>query len=443
MHKKAEFFGAYRYLAVIGVILITCAFAPVRSAAEDNSPGSPETVSMYYYGTYLSMGKDNQPHLIPFYWQGTTKSDLSVPEGTSITYLKGISAYNNTAYTVGYYCTAGLVSRACYWQGTTRIDLPLPEDALVSSANAITIVNGTIYIAGYYVIEGAFIPCYWQGSERIDLSIPDGETSYTPYAICVADGMVYTSGCYQDPKSGKLQEKGGTVRPCYWQGTTRVDLSIPDGIKEIKLSSFKVVEGTAYTTAYYKDMLAEKPCYWEGSTRVDLPIPDITMDKFPNISMQTGCTSSIAVYDGTVYTSGFYSEKSGLFKPCYWQGTERIDLPLPAGAVTNSINSQIAVDGGTVYITGGYRGNKGAMLCYWQGTTRVDLPAPGLPAPGASTNISSISVINGTVYIGSYYGGSGSLTSCYWQGAEIKDLGSISVAGFSNPGITGACMVVK
>jgi len=182
MKSRLLQFGIIILLAFTWVYITACSSLANSSIKElsltkldfstGTSPGSnqnsnPVNVSMYYCGTYLSMGKDNQPHLIPFYWQGTTKTDLPVPEGTAITYLEGISVYNDTAYIAGYYCGANMVARACYWQGTARIDLPVP----VGSPHifSISVINGTVYIGGYYGGNGNLSSCYWRRAERMDL----------------------------------------------------------------------------------------------------------------------------------------------------------------------------------------------------------------------------------------------------------------------------------
>jgi hypothetical protein len=115
-------------------------------------------------------------------------------------------------YVAGYYTDAGFHMHPCYWKDGTRIDLDLGS-APGGEATAITVSGGSVYVAG----QTAGTPCYWKDGSKTDLGI-GGATAGYANAIAVSGGTVYAAGDYVN---------AGSIRLCYWQGGTKIDLPLP------------------------------------------------------------------------------------------------------------------------------------------------------------------------------------------------------------------------
>jgi len=380
---------------------------------ETGTGDDSETVKIYYFGYTNNM---------PCYWQGTTRIDMPVPAGCTFGHTGYMVISDGIVYCTGWYTINGIVY-PCYWQGATRIDLPIPVGNF-SNLTKIIVDNGIVYISGYYYYPGdnnSTRPCYWQGATRIDLPIPGGSSGRAVGCIVVG-GVVYSTGYYAENVANPLYE---IDKPCYWQGTTRIDLPVPDSAtgggvtnNSITVDGGVIYIGGSYTEGNYGDTSrVVKPCYWVGTNRIDLPIPDST---------STVGGGSLFVESGIVYTASYYYNLNNTtlgYQPCYWQGTTRFDLSKPAGSLA-PLTCGIKVVGGIVYTGGatmGYYNNTIYTPCYWQGTTRVDLPGIG--------TVQSINVVNGTIYC---IGSTTSTTSDdvyisrYWKGTTEINLGTLT-----------------
>jgi hypothetical protein len=300
-------------------------------------------ISLYSAGNYHYY-ENSRTIIQACYWQGTTRIDLPSSNGSN---AEAITVAGGVVYTAGFYNNTTGTTTACYWQGTTRTDLP----GYNAVANAITVTNGTVYTAGssYDVAGNLPMPCYWQGTTRIDLPVPAGTSQGIATAITVVGGTVYTAGRYAGTSSGSR-------KLCYWRGTTRVDLPVTTGGSGYNVSAITVVDGTVYTAGNYSYNMNEQnhnliACYWQGTTRTDL-----TEYVGPNFDISAS-VNDIFVVDGTVYTAGFHG--SG---PTFWRGTTQRNLPTSPG--TTGTVQAITVKDGIVYMFGW-----GSDTCLWQGTT--------------------------------------------------------------------------
>lgn len=107
--------------------------------------------------------------------------------------------------------------------------------------------------------------------------------------------------------------------PRYWAGGSRIDL--PNEGYGGEASAIYVTGGTVYTAGYYGNGGKSIPCYWAGTTEADTAKTDLPGGSGSHYEQ----ARSVFVKDGMVYTAGGYS--NGVKQiPCYWRGTERIDL---------------------------------------------------------------------------------------------------------------------
>jgi hypothetical protein len=190
------------------------------------------------------------------------------------------------------------------------------------------------------------------------------------------------------------------------------------------------------------------PCYWTGTTRTDLPLP---------AGADYAIAESIFVYDGVAYAAGYYRTAGPRDVPCYWDGSGYHELE--NNGTNNARARSIYVDGGTIYTAGYQSDGVKNTPCYWTGTTRTDLPLVS-----SDGEASSIFVSAGTVYVAGGYV-SPLQTACYWTdvsgtitrfdlpvpaGTSLAEAYSISVyggtayiAGRWSEGVAKACYWVE
>jgi hypothetical protein len=400
---------------------------------------------------------------LPCYWIGNERIDLPVPAG----YTGGISSIDfqgDVVYACGNYSVNSYGDDyPCYWEGTKRIDLPIP-DKNWGHANSIFVRNGKVYTAGGYknspMVLAPVSSCYWEGKKRIDLSKEGGEASQ----IFFYNDELFIVG----------------TNGWYWKGNSKVELSLPpwqskeDGNSECYKTDMCFYNGNIYTAGYgyfsgqfIGTCLYTVACYWDGSNRKDMPdygmvgdiyvgkpiqnvnptplitpTPFLSATKSPTPIAATP-TSSPSTVSSVVYTMGEYLDDDGWLYPCYWKGTDKIELPkdtralyvykgkvytvssgpdnpfdwegssmvnLPAEGFGNVCD--ICVEDGKVYAAGSFDGNP----CYWQGTNRVDLP---IDESEYLHEAQHIFVDQGTVYT---YIGIFSSSPFYWKGNTRVDL---------------------
>jgi hypothetical protein len=353
--------GAALACALLIALLAGCAKS--TGGSEDETPTTPTTpkepavyVSGYYYDGTNTM---------PCYWKGTTRVDLPIDPalGPAGGKAKAIAVSEGTVYTGGVEQNeVGAFNTACYWKNTTRVDLQgaLPGDGEGDGdgITAIRVSDGKVYsgLTGYWNSIKT-----WAGAYLVDTTItiaphlPSGTDSGV-VGLDVSDGKVYLGGC---------DSVSGTTYGVVWIDGVATQM---DTVRS-QVYGIKVSDGIVYAAGYRFDSGVGNlvPCYWKGTTRVDLPC-DVSGDSR---------AYRIDVVDGAAYTVGVYrSAQPDAYVACYWKGDVRTDLPGDWGQ-----GYGIAVYKGVVY-TAGTIGYADPVACYWAGTTRVDLPGLGGCATG-------------------------------------------------------------
>jgi hypothetical protein len=251
----------------------------------------------------------------------------------------------------------------------------------------------TVYAAGSAIDGGMAFPCFWEAGKEIDLPVFDLVNARTNAIFVSPWGAIYTGGSYFNRKKSV---------PCRWLGTERTDLSY--GAGGTVLSLFVSPQGWAYAAGFSLagGEVRQVPCYWAGSAQFDLP------------GGEAGAALSIFVFEGTVYTAGYYKSNSR-FVPCYWRGTARTDLPCGAGG---GEATSILVSEDSVFVAG----SDGGVPCFWKGDTETMLPGRG--------QATSIFVSGETVYTAGQSDGQ----ACDWANATRTALavdGSESAVAYS------------
>ncbi|MDR2922259.1 MAG: hypothetical protein LBU85_02810 [Treponema sp.] len=167
-----------------------------------------------------------------------------------------------------------------------------------------------------------------------------------------------------------------------------------------------------YAAGYIQEGDNLKPCYWHGTNRIDLPVP----------IKGRGSSEAITVVDG-------------IWISCYWQGTKRIDLPVPDGDASSFVNA-ISVVNGIVYTTGFYECKNCWKPCFWQDTDRIDLPTlDEISRSEVNMYINSngdIIISNEIICIAACTGS----TIYYWENNILNYSGTIGSGGV----ISGVCI---
>lgn len=317
----------------------------------------------------------------------------------------------------------GLVNGTLYYVWVKAFNGGGASDFSASASETPQSPGSSECFAGTYS-SGRMIPCYWQGTTRIELD-PQGQLTHNAMAlspVVVSSGTTYIAGAYTNDSNVKVA--------CYWarasEGTVmRVDLG-GDGTHNAFATAVAVEGSTVYASGYYNDGSKDIPCVWIGGARTDL-------GQYP---LWGGRAMAVAVVGGVVYVGGYHyaTRPQGLEiqMPCYWVDGVRTDLPgyddtdsagNPGFDGFNDYDAyvwSIAVDGGQIYTAGMVNNGSKFIACYWRGAARTDLSNAE-----PNGNATCIAVSGGVVYTGGYYE-SARLVPCYWTGGSRTELSTYS-----------------
>lgn len=238
-----------------------------------------------------------------------------------------------------------------------------------------------VYVGGFVTDGTNCTPCYWVGTSQIDL--PGVSIDSNVESIFVSD-KVYTAGYYY---------KTENCVPCYWIGNEQYDLGVASGNVGYAESIF-VSGSTVYVAGYYTNGGSKTPCYWVNGSRQDLTIPS----SIPDVS--DAWATGIYVYEGTIYIAGTSSSGYKDY-PTLWSGTDPLTtdgtiLPNTNGGGADGIFVNAS---GTVFIAGCDR-NPANTPCYWQDGTKYAL---SIPDSDSNVIASDIYVTDsGTVFTSGY-----------------------------------------
>jgi hypothetical protein len=382
-----------------------------------------------FNGTTAVVASSTSTQIVTYVPTGATTGPISVTVNSkTATSSSTFKVTDNTPVFAGYYYdSTNIIDIPCYWTGiggtAIRNNLAGGGSSSAYAYSSTMSSDGTVYTAGYWNNDTIDIACYWKGTTRHDLHETSGDGTYA-LSITESNGTIYVSGYYHDSANNM-------DIPCYWaitnSGTgtgtvTRTDLDIGDTTKYSGYAfSIAIYNGMVYTAGYYynsEDYIGIA-CYWTETARTDLGDGTIDSEAF-----------SIAVSGGTVYTAGSYWDDANIMEiPCYWTDTVRTDLA--GNGVDSAFASSIAIYNGTVYTSGIYNDGSKDISCYWTGTTRKNLAGDGTHYSEAF----SIIVSDGTVYTGGSYNNGSNNLACYWSGTtstpnKVEDQDSQIISSF-------------
>jgi hypothetical protein len=327
---------------------------------------------------------------IPGYWKiagnTITRTDLPV-DSHDLSHPLGSGripeVIGGTTYTIGWSYNDGSKNVPCYWKTTggvtTRTDLfgDGIHDALIS--DAVVDSSGTVITPGTWTDGTNWTPCYWADSVRYDLLACSPHMQWVS-AICRNGGVIYLAGWYYDTVNN-------TTTPCYWTligGTAKkYDLPIPNpqpGDWSTPIWGVQASGNMVFVTGVCRLGALPYPrqiaCYWTG-------IPGTataTLTELPGDGVHEAASWASALKGGTLYSDGYRTDGSKRI-PCYWIGTNRVDLPGDSVDFSHDANTaDFFWYGPNLYVTGTYYNGTGQVPCYWTVTgsaiSRTDLSLP-------------------------------------------------------------------
>ncbi|NVO20194.1 MAG: hypothetical protein HXX13_10860 [Bacteroidetes bacterium] len=278
---------------------------------------------------------------------------------------------------------------------------------------------GVAFCAGSYTNENGYqVPCYWSGTSRVELK-GEGLITGVVNAIYVVNGIVYCAGTYSSAKKSGI--------PCYWEGSL---LHVLDAAGYAVPSCITHAGGITYTGGEYLDETNKvQSCYWKGSA-----IHKLSDQGYNSKVICIGVTSS-----GNVFCAGSNSS-TYTGSPYYYKNDEYHHLSV--NDILNPFSHAYDYHSGEVKgldIVGEevfFGGSGEGVYSAWAGGTQ---PQPGKWKEDdvAFTALSidydgscqSVCAANGTVYYGGNLDPDGpnnnnkELTACYWQeGTDVTFL---------------------
>ncbi|TXT47503.1 MAG: hypothetical protein FD137_1087 [Spirochaetes bacterium] len=241
-------------------------------------------------------------------WKDGVRTDLPAPVTSDDTRAVGAFGYGSDAYIAGFYYNNSLGRFvACYWKNGIATSLAAPGMDF-AKADAIAVDGSTVRVVGFHAATNEKA-CIWTDGTRANLPVPVTATKSRAYAIHVSGGHVYVAGYHSD---------GSVKTACVWSDGVRTDLSSgTDG----SAGGVFHADGTTYVAGYLKDASVAVASLWSGASHAFLSA----------ISGKLSGTSGVAVFEDSVYVSGFYGNASDIAVPCYWLDGVRADLPTAGG----------------------------------------------------------------------------------------------------------------
>ncbi|GAB4220249.1 MAG: hypothetical protein Kow00102_06740 [Spirochaetota bacterium] len=144
-----------------------------------------------------------------------------------------------------------------------------------------------------------------------------------------------------------------------------------------------VNNGTIYVAGEQYDSSTYYPFIWSGTSvtslaEAQLPIPDAY------ISDRDGHAHSVYVYNGKVYSAGYYKVDDGngsyYYRAALWIDSSNPDLYAPDDE-NDSAAFSVHIYNGDIYVAGNIEKPKNesedyVQPCYWKNGVRVELDAP-------------------------------------------------------------------
>jgi len=282
---------------------------------------------------------------------------------------------NNENSTPVVYLSGGSSSTNTYYSIYSK-------DGVITTLSPDTIAIGTslfatdsqVYVSGLCRETGVIdIPCYWNGTTKVNLTFAGPDEGYTT-GIYVSGSDVYVSGYYPESGEGHFDFKA-----CYWKNGT-VHL-LDDGFVA---TSIYVSGSDVYVSGADSSL---KPVCWKNGVKVAL-------------STSAGIAYELKVVSSDVYVVGVVNQ-GGDAIAVYWKNGIVTEL---SSAGSDALGTSIFVNGTDVYVVGLYQDY--TKLAYWKNDSsdKVDLDTGSyLPTePGLefkTWRLPKIALSSGDVYV--------------------------------------------
>lgn len=326
-------------------------------------------------------------------------------------------------YVTGFYVAdvnTGIATPAV-WKNGVKTDLTLPAGGNNGYANSVYVSRDSVYVSGYYFPDTGIFAVIWKDGVSTKLDVPAGTIASYANSVYVSNESVYVAGNYSTD--------GSKYIAAYWKDGVRTDLDVP-GYHSQARSIF--VEGdTIYVAGKYRNLdgTGNVATVWKNGVRTDLSATGAS-DAWAN---------SIYVSDGSVYISGYHSDRTDNF-PTVWKDgvkTDLVGVSVLSWLAQNQFSSNsIYVSGGNVYVSGFYNNGTNDIPAVWKDGVKTDLSTASTAVTTAATYDAyaySVSVGNGSAYVcGSYSDGTTTFATV-WKDGVKTDLTDATVAAVAVP----------
>ncbi len=353
--------------------------------------------------------------------------------------------------------------RATYWRldhgSTTPDTIYINEVTAIQQAaygKGILPTEEATYINGFYWNDDIqrYVPAYWEykddTSTMVEL-INDDTGDYKTYGIDFDGTNLYIAG-----RSKSVWD----YNPLYFEVTedainmtSFLDRAVTGG----EAFSIFMDKGTVYAAGYARadgtDTQPPKAVYWidDGSSISQVDLTDGTLD---------AKASSIYVYNGNVYVTGYYENASGIEVGAYWidegadgQNITKIDL---TDGVNDGGASTICVYEDNIYVLGAYGGESGGFVggtyaqgAFWKNSITGDdasLQIYDIQANMRLADGKALVLIDGDVYMVGTYAptAGGTEIAAFWldEGADGTGISKVDLTTGNNDDAFGNAIFV-
>jgi hypothetical protein len=190
-------------------------------------------------------------------------------------------------------------------------------------------------------------------------------------------------------------------------GTTLMMSSCGGGVDVVSEGVQPVFAGS------YDSSSTSTPCYWEGTLKTDLNLP--AGGTGHSAYAYSPVTSTLS----QIYTPGTWSDGTHAHA-CYWKGAEVNTLT--DGGDADTYATSITVSGTDVYVGGYYNTSSAPTVyipCYWK---NGGAPQPLKHSDGYTARVTGIGVTSASLVVcsGYYTNGTGDTVACYWNNTDTR-----------------------
>ena len=309
-----------------------------------------------------------------------------------------VTTEDKSVYVWGWEEQAGAQSMAKYWKNGIEVALTVPS-GVTTQATAMCISGNDIYVAGMRQVGYSdYAPMYWKNGVPV-LQLGSSSIGGTS-GICVNGDDVYVSG---------FDLFFYAYLGCYWKNGSIVPIGTSGHAAAVR--AMTVVGNDVYLCGLTAGPTGSNcATYWKNGVATEV------VNTFPSDA------SSISVYNGDVYMSGYIDNGSKRIIT-YWKNGTEVPVSNPS---VNGYPGGIFVSGGDVYVTGMESATSTTQAKYWKNGTPYNLLNGSNDTPVGIFVSGSDVYVAGTEIVTPYR------RAKYWKNGNAVYLGNGSSNSYAN-----------